>query len=60
MIYRLIQLIEKNDGTLSVEFYIHKNKKGNLEYTLSGKRFASFQKRNLFRQKGGRAYTGAA
>ena len=44
MIYRLIQLIEKNDGTLSVEFYIHKNKKGNLEYTLSGNALLRFKK----------------
>ncbi len=44
MIYRLIQLIEKNDGTLSVEFYIHKNKKRQLRIYIIRKRFASFQK----------------
>ena len=44
MIYRLIQIIEKNGGKLSVEFYIQKNKKGNFEYTLSGNALLRFIK----------------
>ncbi|MCH5268137.1 MAG: hypothetical protein J1E62_07310 [Lachnospiraceae bacterium] len=44
MIYRLLQIIEKNGGSLSVEFYIQKNKKGNFEYTLSGNALLRFKK----------------
>lgn len=44
MIYRLIRIIEKNGGKLSVEFYIQKNKKGNFEYTLSGNALLRFIK----------------
>lgn len=44
MIYRLIQIIEKNKGSLSVEFYIQKNKKGNLEFTLEGNALLRFKK----------------
>ena len=60
MIYRLIQLIEKNDGTLSVEFYIHKNKKGNLEYTLSGNALLRFKKKSFSAKRVEELYTGAA
>lgn len=44
MIYRLLQILEKNEETLSVEFYIEKNKKGNFVYTLSGNSLLRFKK----------------
>lgn len=44
MIYRLLQILNKNEEKLSVEFYIEKNKKGNFVYTLTGNSLLRFKK----------------
>lgn len=43
MIYRMLQIIEKNDGKLSVEFYIEKTKKGNLRFNVEGNSLLRFK-----------------
>lgn len=43
MIYRLIRIIEKNDASLSVEFYIEYDKNGNPEFNIDGSSLLRFK-----------------
>lgn len=44
MIYRLLQILDKNGEKLSVEFYIEKNRKGKFTYNLTGDSLLRFKK----------------
>lgn len=44
IIYKLVNLIEKNGNTLDTEFYIQKNKNGEFEFTVEGKDLTRFKK----------------
>lgn len=44
MIYRLLQILQRNGENLSVEFYIEKNKKGKFSYNLTGDSLLRFKK----------------
>lgn len=44
MIYQLLQILQRNDESLSIEFYIEKDKKGRFRYNLTGNSLLRFKK----------------
>lgn len=52
MIYKMLQIIEKNGGELAVEFYIGYNKNGEPEYTVEGSSLLRFLA-DVYSVKGG-------
>lgn len=43
MIYRLIQILDRGNSKMAVEFYIHFNKRGEAEFSLSGNSLLRFK-----------------